>query len=198
MYSFKNVNIKSSQLHSTTDHHTSHDLWIKWQYDNRKPSCWCFYCHLPFTTTASKIHCSLSWCSFIAQQRHLRSGFAIYGHQQATVQISLQCLYKTLGFLSGDLVHSSKKTKLSIGWSGVNFTAGRIRTCDCTGLLHYPWHAYSVAWALGGHRGRESERSMMATKSRTFHVFLSPSSLWSALFLSLSFCLFPLAHLSPL
>lgn len=50
-------------------------------------------------------------------------------------------------------MHSSKNTniaaQLSTGLSGVNFTAGRIKACNCSGIACYPGHAYSVAgpWA---------------------------------------------------
>lgn len=56
-------------------------------------------------------------------------------------------------FLSGGLVHSSKNTniaaRLSTGLSGVNFTAGRTKACNCSGIVRYPRHPYSVAgpWA---------------------------------------------------
>lgn len=65
-------------------------------------------------------------------------------------------------------MHSSNSTnaeaQLSMGWSGVNFTAGRIRDCDCSVLLHYPGHAYSVAGPWAATEG-ESECSMSKTKS---------------------------------
>lgn len=108
-------------------------------------------------------------------------------------------LIQDLDFLSRRLVHSSNKTKLSMGWSGVNVTAGRIRACDCSGLLPHPRHAYSGAWALGGHRGEREQVLHDGNQIPDPSLMpFSPSSLWSALFLSLSFCLFPLAHLSPL
>lgn len=55
--------------------------------------------------------------------------------------------------LSEGLVHSSKNTniaaQLSAGLSEVNFTPGRIKAYNCSGILCYPGHAYSVAgpWA---------------------------------------------------
>lgn len=112
-----------------------------------------------------------------------------FGSQQGPLQISLQCLYKTLGFLSGGPVHSSNGTiaeaQLSMRWSGVNFTAGRMRVCDCSGLLHYPGHAYSVAgpWAT-----TEGERASppcpkpnprLFTYSFLFSLSLSPCSSFS-------------------
>ena len=100
-----------------------------------------------------------------------------FGSRQGPSQISLQCLYKTFGFLSGGPVHSSNSTnteaQLSMGWSGVNFTAGRMRACDCSGLLRYPGHAYSVAGPWATAEGEGSERSMSESKSQTFHLFLS-------------------------
>lgn len=105
-----------------------------------------------------------------------------FGSQQATVQISLQCLYKTLGFLRGGPMHSSNSTnaeaQLSMGWSGVNSTTGRIRVCDCSGLLHYPVHAYSVAgpWATTEERERASAPCPKPNPKLFTYFFLFPHS----------------------
>lgn len=72
--------------------------------------------------------------------------------QHATVQLFGFFLW-CFSFLSGGLVHSSKNTniaaQLSTGLSGVNFTAGRTKAYNCSGIVCYPGHAYSVAgpWA---------------------------------------------------
>lgn len=129
-----------------------------------------------------------------------------FGSQQGPVQISLQSLYKTLGFLSGGPIHSSNSTnteaQLSMGWSGVNFTAGRMRVCNCSGLLHYPGHAYSVAGPWAATEGERTSALCPKPKPRLFTYFFLFSlalSLLSALFLSLSsllLCLSPSPHLS--
>lgn len=58
-------------------------------------------------------------------------------------------------------MHSSNSTnteaQLTMGWSGVNFTAGRMRDRDCSGLFHYTGHAYLVAGPLATTEG-ERER----------------------------------------
>lgn len=74
--------------------------------------------------------------------------------QQATMQLFLWCFSS----LSGGLVHSSKNTniaaRLSTGLSGVNFTTGRIKACNCSGIACFPGHAYSVAGPWEGLRGQ--------------------------------------------
>lgn len=109
-----------------------------------------------------------------------------FGSQQGLTQISSQCLYKTRGFLGAGPMRLSNSTNaealLSMGRSGVHFTAGRMRVCDCSGLLHFPGHAYSVAGPRATTEG-ERERAMSETKSQTFHRFLSLLSPLSALFL---------------
>lgn len=95
--------------------------------------------------------------------------------QQATMQLFLWCFSS----LSGGLVHSSKNTniaaQLSTGLSGVNFTAGRIKACNCSGIACYPGHAYSVA-------GPWARAPCPKTKSPTFHLFLSLPSMNSVPF----------------
>lgn len=62
------------------------------------------------------------------------------------------CLW-CFSFLSAGLVRSSKNTNitapLSVGLSGVNFTAGRTEAYNCCGTVCYLGHAYSASgpWA---------------------------------------------------
>lgn len=116
-----------------------------------------------------------------------------FGSQQGPAQISLQRLYKTLGFLSEGPMHSSNSTnagaQLSLGWSGVNFTAGRMRVCDCSGLLHYPGHAYSVAGPWATTEGEGASAPCPKPNPRLFTYFFLFSLSLSALFLSLPLCL---------
>lgn len=125
-----------------------------------------------------------------------------FGSRQGLVQISLQCLYKALGFLSGGPVHSSNSTnaeaQLSMGWSGVNFTAGRMRACDCSGLLHYPGHAYSVAGPWATTEGERASPPCPKPNPRLFTYFSFFSLfLLAALFLSLTFYFSVSLFLSP-
>lgn len=114
-----------------------------------------------------------------------------FDSQQPTVQITLQCSYKTLGYLRGGPMHSSNSSnaeaQLSMGWSGVNFTVGRIRVCNCSELLHCPWHAYSVAGPWATTEGDRASAPCPKPNPRTFHLFLSPPSL-PAFSLSLTLC----------
>lgn len=127
-----------------------------------------------------------------------------FGSQQGSVQVSSQCLYKTLGFLSGGPLHSSNsnnaEAQLSMGWSGLNFTAGRMRVCDCSGLLHYPVHAYSVAGPWATTEGERASAPCPKPNPRLFTYFflftLSPLSSFSFVH-SLHLCVsLPLTHLS--
>lgn len=109
--------------------------------------------------------------------------------QQATMQLFLWCFSS----LSGGLVHSSKNTniaaQLSTGLSGVNFTAGRIKACNCSGIVCYPGHAYSVA-------GPWARAPCPKPNPQLFTCFfLCPQ--W-ILFLFIPICFFPVSHfLSP-
>lgn len=109
--------------------------------------------------------------------------------QQATVQLFLWCFSS----LSGGLVHSSKNTniaaQLSTGLCGVNFTAGRIKACNCSGIACYPGHAYSVA-------GPWARAPWPKPNPQLFTCFfLCPQ--W-ILFLFIPVCFFPVSHfLSP-
>lgn len=116
-----------------------------------------------------------------------------FDSQQPTVQITLQCSYKTLGFLRGGPMHSSNSSntgaQLSMGWSGVNFTVGRIRVCNCSELLHCPWHAYSVAGPWATTEGERASAPCPKPNPGLFTYFFllphSPLFLFLSLFASL-------------
>lgn len=121
-----------------------------------------------------------------------------FSSQQGPAQISLQCLYKTLGFLSGSPMHSSNSTnaeaQLSMGWSGVNFTAGRMRVCNCSGLFHCPGHAYSVAGPWATTEGERASAPCPNPNPRLFTYFFLFSLSFRLFFfcsLSASLCLSP-------
>lgn len=105
-----------------------------------------------------------------------------FANQQGSAQISLQCLYKTLSFLSGGPMHSSNSTnaeaQLSAEWSELNFTAGGMRVCDCSGLLRCPGHAYSVAGPWTTTEGKRASAPCPKPNPRLFTYFFlfSPSS----------------------
>lgn len=95
-------------------------------------------------------------------------------------------------------MHSSNSTnmeaQLSMGWSGLNFSARGMRVCDCSELLQYPGHAYSVAgpWASTD-GGSVSAPSLKPNPGLFTYFFLfSPSSEVSFFPFSL-----PPWHLSP-
>lgn len=120
--------------------------------------------------------------------------------QQGPAQIPLQCLYKTLGFLSGGPMHSSNITNTEaqlFGWSGVNFTAGRMRVCDCSGIHHYPGHEYSVAGPTATTEGERASASCPNPNRRLFtYFFLFPLSS-QLFFLPLTLCFAVSLSLSP-
>lgn len=120
---------------------------------------------------------------------------SLFDRQQGPALISLQCLYKALGFLSGGPMHSSNSTnteaQLSMGWSGVNFTAGETSVCDCSGLLLYPGHAYSAAGPWAATEGQRASAPCPKPNPRLF-TFFSFFSLPSQLFF---FCTLPCVSL---
>lgn len=98
------------------------------------------------------------------------------------------------------LVNSANtEAQLSVGWSGVNLTPGRMKAGDCSGLLHNPGHAYSVVGPRATTEGEDAGAPCAKTKSQTFHLFLSLLSL-SLLFycppLCASLCLSASLHRS--
>lgn len=74
-------------------------------------------------------------------------------------------------------MHLSSSTNteahVSVGWSGLNFTAGGMRVCDCSGLLCYPKHAYSVA---GPSATTERESASCLKLNLTVFTFFFPST----------------------
>lgn len=71
-------------------------------------------------------------------------------------------------------------------WSKLHFRKNESLRLLCAPPL--PRTSIFSSWALGDHRGRESECSMSETKFKTFHLFLTLPSLHSALFLPLTLC----------
>lgn len=130
------------------------------------------------------INFSMLWCHVHTQQQHQRSA--------SMPPCSIFLFYFFLwcfSFLSGGLVHSSKNTnivdQLSMGPSGVNFTAGRTKAYNCSGIVCYPGHAYSVAgpWA--------SAPCPKPNPQLFTCFFLYPHSI---LFLFIPACCFPSSH----